>query len=184
MLKVNFKKIILNFIIVGVIFLTDRLSKIYILKIAELENTVDVYLTSYLNLYLIWNKGIAFGLLSFDDNFIYNTITSLIVIISRENFGDIDYPVLYFSEHTYGAFSMSTFTLITGLLSNKNYKSAGFFSALLFASHLIIGTWVILLLIFSYTIFSILNKNFNNSEFKKILMGFSKKLGSIYKQIK
>tara|TARA_B100000787_G_scaffold60484_1_gene44158 strand:- start:27 stop:527 length:501 start_codon:yes stop_codon:yes gene_type:complete len=82
MLKVNFKKIILNFIIVGVIFLTDRLSKIYILKIAELENTVDVYLTSYLNLYLIWNKGIAFGLLSFDDNFIYNTITSLIVIIS------------------------------------------------------------------------------------------------------
>ena len=82
MLKVNFKKIILNFIIVGVIFLTDRLSKIYILKIAELENTVDVYLTSYLNLYLIWNKGIAFGLLSFDDNFIYNTITSIIVIIS------------------------------------------------------------------------------------------------------
>ena len=82
MLKVNFKKIILNFIIVGVIFLTDRLSKIYILKIAELQNTVDVYLTPYLNLYLIWNKGIAFGLLSFDDNFIYNTITSIIVIIS------------------------------------------------------------------------------------------------------
>jgi signal peptidase II len=82
MLKINFKKIIINFIIVGVIFLTDRLSKIYILKIAELDNTVDVYLTSYLNLYLIWNKGIAFGLLSFDDNFIYNTITSIIVIIS------------------------------------------------------------------------------------------------------
>jgi signal peptidase II len=82
MLKVNFKKIILNFIIVGVIFLTDRLSKIYILKIAELDNTVDVYLTSYLNLYLIWNKGIAFGLLSFDENFLYNIITFIIVIIS------------------------------------------------------------------------------------------------------
>ena len=82
MLKINFKKIIINFIIVGVIFLTDRLSKIYILKIAELDNTVDVYLTSYLNLYLIWNKGIAFGLLSFDENFLYNIITFIIVIIS------------------------------------------------------------------------------------------------------
>ena len=66
MLKVNFKKTLLNSIIVLVIFLADRISKIYILKIAELENTVDIYLTSYLNFYLIWNKGIAFGLFSFD----------------------------------------------------------------------------------------------------------------------
>ena len=82
MLKVNFKKIILNFIIVGVIFLTDRLSKIYILKIAELENTVDVYLTSYLNLYLIWNKGIAFGLLTFDENIVYNIISLIIATVT------------------------------------------------------------------------------------------------------
>ena len=118
-----------------------------------------------------YTLGIFFLVLGFNHSKIFALFLSLIVIISRENFGDIDYPVLYFSEHTYGAFSMSTFTLITGLLSNKNYKSAGFFSALLFGSHLIIGTWVILLLIFSYIIFSILNKNFNNSEFKKILMG-------------
>ena len=82
MIKINFKKILINLIIISVIFLVDRISKIYILKIAEFENTVDIYLTPYLNLYLIWNKGIAFGLLSFDDNFIYNTITSIIVIIS------------------------------------------------------------------------------------------------------
>ena len=65
-----------------IIFLTDRLSKIYILKIAEVENTVDVYLTQYLNFYLIWNSGIAFGLLSFEENFIYNIITILILIIT------------------------------------------------------------------------------------------------------
>jgi len=82
MFKINFKKILLNFIVVLVIFLADRFSKIYILKIAELENTVDIYLNSYLNFYLIWNKGIAFGLLSFNESFIYNIITLIITIIT------------------------------------------------------------------------------------------------------
>ena len=82
MLKINFKKIISNFIIVGLIFLLDRLSKIYILKVAELENTVDIYITSYLNLFLIWNKGIAFGLLSFEENFVYKIITGIIIFVT------------------------------------------------------------------------------------------------------
>jgi len=82
MQKVNFKTIILNFLIVLIIFLADRLSKIYILKIAELENTVDIYITQYLNFYLIWNKGIAFGLFSFNESFIYSMITSIIAIIT------------------------------------------------------------------------------------------------------
>ena len=82
MLKVNFKKKISNFIIVLVIFLADRLSKIYILRIAELEKTVDIYVTQYLNFYLIWNKGIAFGLFSFSESIIYNVITLIIVTLT------------------------------------------------------------------------------------------------------
>ena len=82
MLKINFKKILINFIIVLVIFSIDRLSKIYILQIAELGKTVDIYVTQYLNFYLIWNKGIAFGLFSFDESFIYNLITSIILTIT------------------------------------------------------------------------------------------------------
>ena len=82
MFKVNFKKVLLNSIIILVIFLIDRISKIYILKIAELENMVDIYLTSYINLYLIWNKGIAFGLFSFEESFIYQSISLVIFIIS------------------------------------------------------------------------------------------------------
>ena len=82
MIKVDLKKITLNFIIVFAIFLADRLSKIYILKVAKLENTVDIYINSYLNFYLIWNKGIAFGLFSFEENLIYNLISSIILIIS------------------------------------------------------------------------------------------------------
>ena len=81
MLKENFKKLLLNSIIISAIFLSDRISKIYILKKAELESGVDIYLTPYLNLYLIWNKGIAFGLLSFNENLIYQFISLIILII-------------------------------------------------------------------------------------------------------
>ena len=82
MFKTNFKKIFINSIIIFVIFLADRISKIYILKIAELGNSVDIYVTQYLNFYLIWNKGIAFGLFSFNESFIYNLITLIIITIT------------------------------------------------------------------------------------------------------
>jgi|TARA_B110000495_G_C22907104_1_gene529569 signal peptidase II len=82
MLKLNFKEILLNGIIFLTIFFIDRISKIYIMNIAELNNKVDIYISPYLNFYLIWNKGIAFGLLSFDGSFIYNLISTIIAIIS------------------------------------------------------------------------------------------------------
>ena len=82
MFKINFKKILFNFTIISLIFFIDRISKNYILKIAEQESIVDIYINSYLNFYLIWNKGIAFGLFSFDQNLIYNLITLIIVVIS------------------------------------------------------------------------------------------------------
>ena len=55
MSKIIVKNFFLNLLVVLTIFLIDRVSKIYILRIAELENNVDIYITSYLNLYLIWN---------------------------------------------------------------------------------------------------------------------------------
>jgi signal peptidase II len=80
--KVNFKSILLNFFIIMVIFIADRISKLYILKIVELENSIDIYINSYLNFYLIWNKGIAFGLFSFNESTIYNIITLIIILIT------------------------------------------------------------------------------------------------------
>ena len=81
MYKIIFTKNLLNLTIVAIIFLIDRLSKNYILKLSELQNGLDIYLNPYINLYLIWNKGIAFGLLSFNNNFTYHTVTVLIAII-------------------------------------------------------------------------------------------------------
>ena len=82
MIKSNLKKFLIYSSIIILIFLLDRVSKIYILNLAETSNSVDIYVNSFLNLYLIWNKGIAFGILSFEENFTYNLITILIVIIN------------------------------------------------------------------------------------------------------
>ena len=41
-----------------------------------------IYINSYINLILVWNSGIGFGLLSFDKSEIYNVITILIILIN------------------------------------------------------------------------------------------------------
>ena len=82
MLKLNLKNIVINITIVLTIFLLDRFTKNYILDLVELDTSLNIYLNEYLNLYLIWNKGIAFGLFSFDQSYIYNTITIIILIIT------------------------------------------------------------------------------------------------------
>ena len=79
--KAKLKNFSLNFTTLITIFLIDRISKFYILRLAELESSVDIYVTSYLNLFLIWNTGIAFGLFSVNEAIIYNTITLMIGFI-------------------------------------------------------------------------------------------------------
>ena len=79
--KINLKNFYLNLVIILIVFIFDRATKLYILKLAEVETSVDIYITPYLNLFLIWNKGIAFGLFSIDGSIIYNSITILIGLI-------------------------------------------------------------------------------------------------------
>ena len=79
--KFDLKLFLVNFSVVFLIFSIDRISKFYIIKLATLEKNFEVYVTSYLNLYLVWNKGIAFGLLSFDSSFIYNIVSFIILLI-------------------------------------------------------------------------------------------------------
>ena len=78
----SFKKIILNLSIVIIVFLLDRVSKIYILNFAELSGNVDIYVNSFINLILVWNTGIGFGLLSFEKSMVYNLITLIIILIN------------------------------------------------------------------------------------------------------
>ena len=79
----NFKKILKeNFLFIAVlltIFLLDRYTKITAINI--LESKKNIYINDYLNLDLVFNTGIGFGLLSFNENFYYNLITILILIV-------------------------------------------------------------------------------------------------------
>ena len=82
MMSDNIKKFIYSSLIVTIIFLLDRISKIYVLHILKINGSVDIFVTKYLNIYLIWNEGVAFGLLSFDQSSIYTVITTLIALIT------------------------------------------------------------------------------------------------------
>ncbi len=76
------KKIIISLIFVVIIFLIDRISKILILNIVNETGKIDIYINSFLNLYLVWNKGIGFGLLSFNEKSTYDIITFIILLIN------------------------------------------------------------------------------------------------------
>jgi len=82
MRNLSLKKTILYLLIVIIIFFLDRISKLYILNIAEKDGFVDIYVNNFLNIILVWNSGIGFGLLSFDKSIIYNFVTILIVLIN------------------------------------------------------------------------------------------------------
>ena len=75
------KNFYISFSIVVLIYFLDRLSKIYIIQLDNNNFGQDIFNSAYLNIVLIWNKGIAFGLLSFNESYLYNIISLIIVII-------------------------------------------------------------------------------------------------------
>ena len=82
MIKLFLKKNIIYFIIVLFIFLADRISKLYMLSILEDLGNVEIKINSYINLILVWNSGIGFGLFSFEQSEMYNLMTILIIFIN------------------------------------------------------------------------------------------------------
>ena len=75
------KNFYLNLTIIFSIFLLDRLSKLYIIYLDKINNGSEIYQSKFLNIYLIWNEGIAFGLFSLDDKHLYNILTLIILIV-------------------------------------------------------------------------------------------------------
>ncbi len=80
--KLFFKKTFIYLGIILFIFLADRASKLYILSVLEDLGTVDININSYINLILVWNTGIGFGLFSFEQSDMYNLMTIFIVFIN------------------------------------------------------------------------------------------------------
>ena len=75
--KINFA----NFLIIAFIFAIDRATKLYVILLYEKNLNEEIFLSKYLNLFLTWNQGIAFGMLSFNEENLYKYITILILII-------------------------------------------------------------------------------------------------------
>jgi len=78
--KLN-KNFYLNFSIVILIFLIDRISKLYVIHKDKVNFNSEIYSSNFLNIHLIWNEGIAFGLFSFNEDYLYNFLTFLIFVV-------------------------------------------------------------------------------------------------------
>ena len=80
MKKNSFLKIenIYYLMLVILIFFFDRYSKIYIVNNF---NESTYYINDYINLNLIWNAGIGFGLLSTESYLFYNLVTFIVGIV-------------------------------------------------------------------------------------------------------
>ena len=76
------KKYLNHILIIFIIFLVDRSSKIYVINLAEDLPNLDIAITTFLNIILVWNSGIGFGLFQLDQNFAYNLITILIILVN------------------------------------------------------------------------------------------------------
>ena len=75
------KKSIIDLFTVIIIFTLDRISKFYVISQSEKNFSYDLFESKFLNINLVWNEGIAFGLLSFDEMYFYNLLTTLIIIL-------------------------------------------------------------------------------------------------------
>ncbi len=67
-------------VIIALIFILDRVSKVKIINHQE-NNDGSLFINDYLNLELVWNTGIGFGLLSHNANIYYHGISFLILLL-------------------------------------------------------------------------------------------------------
>ena len=75
------KNFLINLTLVLSIFLFDRLSKLYVIYLDKKFLTSEIFSSKFLNINLIWNEGIAFGLLSFKDERFYDILTFIIALV-------------------------------------------------------------------------------------------------------
>ena len=106
----NSKTFYINLIIIFVIFTLDRLTKIYVIYLDKINSGSDIFSSKFLNIYLIWNEGIAFGLFSFDENNLYNFLTLIILIII--------FVILYMISKSSGFKKYSLLLIFGGALGN------------------------------------------------------------------
>jgi len=104
------KNFLTNLFLVFLIFLFDRLSKIYVIFIDNKFSGSEIFSSKFLNIILIWNEGIAFGLLSFNEKIFYNLLTFIILIIIL--------IIFFMVIKSYGLKKYSLLMILGGALGN------------------------------------------------------------------
>ena len=111
MILKNLKKFFfVNSLIVLLIFLFDRLSKIYVIYLNDKLLGSEIFKSKFLNISLVWNEGIAFGLLSFNEKIFYNLLTFIILIIIL--------IIFFMVLKSYGLKKYSLLMILGGALGN------------------------------------------------------------------
>ena len=106
----NSKTFYINLIIVISIFILDRLTKLYVIYLDKINSSSEIFSSKFLNIHLIWNEGIAFGLFSFNQNNLYNFLTLFILAII--------FVILYVISKSRGFKKYSLLMIFGGALGN------------------------------------------------------------------
>ena len=104
------KNFYFSFSLVILVYLLDRLTKIFVIQLDKNNVGSDIFNSTYLNIALIWNKGIAFGLFSFNEAYFYNILTLVITIII--------FILIFMSFKSEGFKKYSLLMIIGGALGN------------------------------------------------------------------
>ena len=99
-----------DILVVFIIFLLDRVSKLYVIHLDGLLLNSEIITSKFINIQLVWNEGVAFGLFSFDDKLFYNLITGFIIVVI--------FILLYFITKTRGIEKYSFLIILGGALGN------------------------------------------------------------------
>ena len=104
------KSLLINTLLTFFIFLLDRISKIYVINLDDKFLGSEIFSSKYLNIFLVWNEGIAFGLFSSNENNFYNIFTLIIIFIII--------IILYMTIQSKGLQKYSLLMILGGALGN------------------------------------------------------------------
>jgi signal peptidase II len=104
------KNFYINIFSIFFIFFLDRLSKLYVIYLHNKNLGGDLFSSDYLNINLIWNEGIAFGLFAFEESKFYNFLTLFISLVI--------FVLIYMLVKSNGVKRFALLTIIGGALGN------------------------------------------------------------------
>ena len=150
------KKLYVNLSIVFFVYFLDRITKFYILSLSQNNFEVEIFSSKYLNIFPVWNKGIAFGLLPFEKIYTYHLISFFIfiiifilIIMATKNHGTKRLAILIIIGGAIG--NLHDRLIYNGVLDFIDFHIGNFHWFIFNVSDIFITIGVIIMIIFEFT---------------------------------